>query len=77
MCVAVAARIIRIEDGNKASAEYHGNIIEVKTGISNPVVGDYCLIHAGCVIEIINKKRAGEIDEIMDLLEEAYNEQTR
>lgn len=71
MCVAVPGKVISITD-SKAEIEYRGNIIKASIGIVTPKVGDFCLIHAGCVIEIISPERAGELEEIIGLLEEEY-----
>lgn len=73
MCIAVPAKVIKI-NGNRAKAEYFGNIIEIEIGIVKPQIGDYCLIHAGCAIEVIDKDKADEINSLLKDLEDAFNE---
>lgn len=73
MCIAVSA-LVKSVSGKKAMVEYKGNIIEVSTGIVSPKVGDYCLIHAGCAVEIIDESQAIEIDEILDLINGAISD---
>ena len=73
MCIAVAGKVIET-DGKTALINYHGNITKISVGIVNPKVGEYCLVHAGCAVEIVSEERAGEIEDIIRLLEEVYSE---
>ena len=44
MCIAIPGRIISI-DGNMAKADFSGNVVNVNTGLIEPKVGQYVLVH--------------------------------
>ena len=70
MCIAVPAKIIKID---KEMAEVNYNGIVLKTNIyfiDNPNIGDYVLIHAGCAIEKLNEDEAKETLKIFEELSE-------
>ena len=73
MCIAVSGVICEM-NGAKAKVNILGNILEVNTKLVNANIGDYLLIHAGCAIEVIDKSKSDELNEIYALLEEANNE---
>ncbi|MBR2511945.1 MAG: HypC/HybG/HupF family hydrogenase formation chaperone [Firmicutes bacterium] len=63
MCVAIPGKVISVE-GNRAKADFSGNIVDVNTGLVEPKVGQYVLVHAGCAIEVMEKEKAEEIIEL-------------
>ena len=63
MCVAIPGKILEI-DGSTAKADFSGNIVEVNTGLIEPKVGQYVLVHAGCAIEVMEKDKAEELIEL-------------
>ena len=63
MCVAVSGRVIEI-NGNYAKVDVLGNKCDVYASLVNPRVGDYVLIHAGCVIEIVKPEFSHELDRL-------------
>lgn len=69
MCIAIPGKIISIE-GNKAKADFNGNIVDVNTGLIEAKVGDYVLVHAGCAIEVMDKERAQELLDLFSELDE-------
>jgi len=69
MCIAIPGKVISIE-GNTARADFSGNIVSVNTGLIEPEVGQYVLVHAGCAIEVMDKEKAEEIIELFADLEE-------
>ncbi|MEG0157174.1 MAG: HypC/HybG/HupF family hydrogenase formation chaperone [Anaerovoracaceae bacterium] len=69
MCIAIPGKIISL-DGNMAKAEFSGNIVSVNTGLIEPKVGQYVLVHAGCAIEVMEKEKAEELIELFADLEE-------
>ena len=73
MCVAVPGKIIEI-NGDTAKVDIMHNITEVNIKLISPVVGDYVLIHAGCVLEVLKKDKAEEILWLFNEIEEAANE---
>jgi hydrogenase expression/formation protein HypC len=69
MCVAVPGKIIEIE-GDFAKVDIMGNITNANIRLVDARIGDYVLIHAGCVIEILRKDMAEEMLLIFSELEE-------
>jgi len=66
MCIAIPGKVISL-DGNTAKTEFSGNIVEVNTGLIEPKIGQYVLVHAGCAIEVMEKDKA---EELIDLFAE-------
>ena len=69
MCVAIPGQVVEINDG-KATIDFSGNRVEAYTGLVNVKIGDYALVHAGCVIQTMKKQEAEEIAELMSAFEE-------
>ncbi|MCR5676923.1 MAG: HypC/HybG/HupF family hydrogenase formation chaperone [Agathobacter sp.] len=69
MCVAIPGKVVEIRD-NKAIIEFSGNQVEAYIGLVNVKVGDYALVHAGCVIQTMKQTEAEEIAELMGGLAE-------
>ena len=68
MCIAIPGKVESI-DGNMAKVDFNGNLVNVNTGIIEPEVGQYVLVHAGCAIEIIEKDKAHELIDLFAELE--------
>lgn len=64
MCVAIPGEITALHD-NKATVDFSGNTVEAYTGLVPVKVGDYVLVHAGCIIQTMKKSEAEEIKELM------------
>lgn len=64
MCVAIPGKIIQIADG-RAVIDFSGNQVEAYVGLVPAKVGDYALVHAGCVIQLMKQEEAEEIAELM------------
>lgn len=69
MCVAFPGLITDIS-GDSATIDYSGNKVQAKTGIVNAKVGDYALVHAGLIIQILEEDEA---KSMIDLFEELEN----
>ena len=65
MCIAIPGKILSIEDG-KATVDFSGNQIKAYVGLVNAAVGDYVLVHAGCVIQKMKQREAEELMQLMD-----------
>jgi hydrogenase expression/formation protein HypC len=60
MCLAIPARITRIE-GFKAQVDFGGGVLrDVNVTLVDAKEGDYVLVHAGYAIETVDKKDALE-----------------
>lgn len=68
MCVAIPGKVLAIQDG-KAIVDFSGNQVKAYVGLVNVKVGDYVLVHAGCVIQTMKQQEAEEIVELMNGLE--------
>lgn len=74
MCVAVPGRITEI-NGDIAKVNIMDNITEANIRLVSANIGDYVLIHAGCVLEVLKKDVAEEILWMFSELEEdAYED---
>lgn len=69
MCVAAPGRIIEI-DGNTAKIDYSSNITTVNKGIVDCKVGDWVLVHAGLIIQVLLENEAEYMVELFNELEE-------
>lgn len=69
MCVAVPGRVIELHD-DIAKVDIMNNICEVNTRLVSVKIGDYVLIHAGCVIDVLKKDMAEEMIWMFHELEE-------
>ncbi len=69
MCVAAPGIVETIEDG-MATVNYNGNRVKAHAGIVNVNIGDYVLVHAGMIIQVMKQKEAEEMLELFDELEE-------
>ncbi len=69
MCIAIPGRVTEVS-GTRAKVDYNGNVVEVNTGLVEPKVGQYVLVHAGCAIEVMEKDKAQEIIDIFAMIDE-------
>ena len=72
MCVAVPGKIVEI-NGDFAKVNIMNNITQANIKLVDAKVGDYVLIHAGCVLEVMKKEAAEELLDIFTDLEEVVN----
>lgn len=69
MCVAVPGKIIQIK-GDYAKVNIMDNITDANIKLVDAKIGDYVLIHAGCVIDVLKEDLAEEILSIFSRLQE-------
>lgn len=69
MCVAAPGKIIEI-NGTDAVIEYNSNKITASIGIVDAKVGDWVLVHAGLVIQVLPKDEADYMINLFDELED-------
>lgn len=72
MCVAAPGKIIEI-NGNDAVIEYSSNKTHANIGIVDAKVGDWVLVHAGLVIQVLPENEAEYMKNLFDELEELSN----
>ncbi|MCR5654300.1 MAG: HypC/HybG/HupF family hydrogenase formation chaperone [Lachnospiraceae bacterium] len=64
MCVALPGVVKLIKDDKYAVVDFHGNEVEAAYGLVNIKPGDSVLVHAGCVIQVVSKSEAQEMEEL-------------
>ncbi len=69
MCVAATGKVVKI-DNEIAEVDFNGNIVRAHTGIIDVKVGDDVLVHAGLIIQVMNKRDAEEMRKLFEELEE-------
>lgn len=69
MCVAAPGRVIDI-DGDTAIIDYSGNKVRANKGIVDIKIGDWALVHAGLIIQILPEDEAMNMIEIFKELGE-------
>ncbi len=63
MCVALPGEVKEIKDGY-AVVDFSGNTVNAATGLVDVAVGDRVLVHAGCIIQKVQKEEAEELEEL-------------
>lgn len=69
MCVALPGKVTEI-DGDIAVVDFDGNVVRAHKGIVNVNTGDYVLVHAGMVIQTMQKSEAESMVSLFKELEE-------
>lgn len=69
MCVAAPGKVIEI-NGSTAVIDYNGNKISASKGIVDVKIGDYALVHAGLIIQVIPEDEAKNMIDIFNELGE-------
>lgn len=67
MCVAAPGKVIKIKD-NTAVIDYNGNKVNANKGIVDVKVGDWALVHAGLIIQVISDDEAQNMIDIFNEL---------
>lgn len=67
MCVALPGTVKELNDGF-AVVDFSGNTVNAATGLVNVAVGDKVLVHAGCIIQKVQKEEAEELEELFFVL---------
>ena len=73
MCVAVPGKVVEI-NGDYAKINIMNNITEANIKLVEVKLSDYVLVHAGCVLEVMQKDAAEELLEIFESLGEEFDE---
>lgn len=64
MCVAYPGRIISLPDEKSALVDFDGNTVNARRGLVEAGVGDYVLVHAGCILQKVEEKDLALMNEI-------------
>lgn len=69
MCVALPGTVVSVEK-DRALVSFEGNQVYAQAGLVSVQEGDRVLVHAGCILQRLNKTEAEELDELWRELEE-------
>lgn len=69
MCVAAPGKIIEINN-DTAVIDYNGNKVRADIGIVEAKIGDYVLVHAGLIIQVLPEDEAKNMLELFEELGE-------
>ena len=66
MCLAIPAKVAKLEEGNLATVDILGVSREISVDLTPQAqVGDYVLVHAGFAIEVVDEQFAQETLELI------------
>lgn len=68
MCVALPGVVIEKREKD-AIVDFNGNKVVAMSGLVDVAEGDYCLVHAGCILQKLSEKEAKEMTELFNELE--------
>ena len=66
MCVAMPGKVLKLE-GTVATVDFSGNTVRAEAGLVRVKPGDYVLVHAGMILQVLSQM---DRDAIVELLEE-------
>lgn len=69
MCVAAPGKVTQI-NGDTAVIDYNGNKVNANKGIVDVKIGDYVLVHAGLIIQVLPEDEARNMLEMFEELGE-------
>ena len=69
MCVALPGKVIEI-NGRDAVVDFNGNQVTARAGLVDVKIGDYVLVHAGCVIQKVSKQDMEDLENLNSLMSE-------
>ncbi|MCH5333477.1 MAG: HypC/HybG/HupF family hydrogenase formation chaperone [Agathobacter sp.] len=65
MCVALPGKVIELQ-GADAVVDFNGNQVKARAGLVDVQVGDYVLVHAGCILQKVSTEEAENLNALMD-----------
>ena len=69
MCVAMPGKVLSVE-GTIAIVDFSGNSIRAEAGLVSVHPGDYVLVHAGCILQVLSDEDATSLADLFAELEE-------
>ena len=69
MCVALPGKVIEIK-GRDAVVDFNGNQVTARAGLVDVKVGDYVLVHAGCVIQKVSQQDMEDLKNLKEMMGE-------
>jgi len=73
MCLAVPAKIVRLEDSGQGTVRYMGSEVRANfTLVPQARLGDWVIIHAGFAISVVDDREAREILKLFKEMAASY-----
>lgn len=69
MCVALPGRVVAV-NGTKATVDFSGNTVKAEAGLVSVHPGEYVLVHAGCILQVLSEEEGDSLTELFQELEE-------
>jgi len=69
MCVALPGKVIEIKERDVV-VDFNGNQVTARAGLVDVKVGDYVLVHAGCVIQKVTQQDMEDLENLNNLMSE-------
>lgn len=69
MCVALPGKVLSVE-GSLATVDFRGNTVQAEAGLVKTQPGDYVLVHAGCILQVLSNEEGDAMTELFAELEE-------
>ena len=69
MCVAAPGKVVEI-NGDNVVLDYDGNRVSANKGIVDVKIGDYALVHAGLIIQVLPEDEAKFMLDLFKDIEE-------
>lgn len=70
MCVAMPGKVIELYE-KEALVDFSGNRVRALSGLVPLAVGDYVLVHAGCILQKLSQGEAADMMELFEEIEKA------
>lgn len=70
MCVALPGKVVEIYEKD-ALVDFSGNRVRAISGLVPLSVGDYVLVHAGCILQKLSVGEARDMIELFEEIEQA------
>lgn len=70
MCVALPGKVLEV-NGTIATVDFSGNTVQAQAGLVQVKPGDYVLVHAGCVLQVLSQEEGDMLQELFEEVENA------
>ena len=64
-----AGRVLDV-NGTRATVDFSGNTVEAQAGLVSVKIGDYVLVHAGCILQVLSEEESDMLTELFKELNE-------
>lgn len=69
MCVALPGKVLAV-DHSLATVDFNGNTMKVRAGLVSTKPGDYVLVHAGCILQVLSEYDKNALMELLEDMED-------